>query len=107
MKDEIKQKLNLLIKLDKAYTECHWDYHNAMEYKLIAEAARYARIERAIEKKCDEIWGQIADEYGMFKRWQLPREIHEYYENGRNKNKYDRFNNYQRDLERLGVELPD
>ena len=107
MEQQIKQKLDLLIKLDKAYTECHWDYQSACEYMHIAEATRYSRIERTIEKKCDEIWDEICEKYGLYKRWYLPREIHEYYENGREQNKYDRFNNYQRDLERLGVELPD
>lgn len=106
MTHEIRMKLELLIKLDKAYTECHWDYEEALEYKNIREASRYAVIEDNINRKRKKVWEQINDEYGVFAYWCLPKEIKEYYENGISKNKYDRFNNYLNDLKELGVELP-
>lgn len=106
MTQEIKDKLDYLIKLDKAYTECHWDYQRAFEYRDINGGKRYSQILRAIEKKDSEVWETIAKEYNVKGRWNLPKEIIEYYENGRNQNNYDRFNNYERDLSRLGVELP-
>ena len=101
-----KEKMDLLVKLDKADTENHWDYERACEYRNMKQAKRCAKIESIIEKKCNSIWEQLCKSFKVERRWDLPKEITDYVEEGINNNKYDRFNNYERDLERLGVKLP-
>ena len=101
-----KEKMDLLVKLDKADTENHWDYERACEYKNLRQAKRCAKIESIIEKKCNSIWEQLCKSFKVEKRWDLPKEITDYVEDGIRNNKYDRFNNYERDLERWGLKLP-
>ena len=101
-----KEKLDYLIKLDKAYVECHWDYDRDCEYKRTKSLNRNVKILNAIQKKTEQVWGQLMKSFKVERQWDLPREVHEYYENGRRNNCYDRFNNFERDLQRLGVKLP-
>ena len=99
-----KEKLDLLIKLDKVDTENNWDYQSACEYKNMKQAKRCAKIDSIISKKCESIWNSLMKSFKVEKRWDLPKEILDYYDNGVDNNKYDRFNNYERDLESLTLE---
>ena len=101
-----KEKLDLLIKLDKARTENRWDYDRACEYKNMKQAKRSAKIESIIDKKTDSIWQQLCKAFKAENTWDLPQEIREYFNKGVDNNKYDRFNNYERDLESWGIKLP-
>lgn len=101
-----KEKLDLLIKLDKADTEIHWDYERACEYKNMKQIKRSSKIESIISKKCDSVWKSLMTSFKVEHRWDLPKEILDYYDNGVANNKYDRFNNTERDLEHLGIKLP-
>lgn len=98
-----KEKLDLLIKLDKCLTECDWDYQRACEYRDIKNAKRCTKIRNLIEKKMDQLWNQIYKSCKVEHRWDLPSEIIDYYDEGRYNNRYDRFNDYESDLIRLGV----
>ena len=101
-----KEKMDLLVKLDKARTENRWDYERACEYKNMKQAKRSAKIESIIDKKAESIWQQLCKSFKVEHWWDLPNEIVGYVDKGKEDNKYDRFNNYERDLERLGIKLP-
>lgn len=101
-----KEKMDLLIKLDKANTENRWDYEQACEYRNMKQAKRCSKIESIIDKKRESLWQQLMNSFKVERRWDLPKEIIDYVDNGINNNNYDRFNNYERDLERLGIKLP-
>ena len=101
-----KEKLDLLIKLDKARTECSWDYEHNCEYHQIKYIKRCSKIISIIDKKCDSIWNQLCKSHKVEHHFKLPLEILEYHRIGCNNNKPDKWNNYERDLERLGIKLP-
>jgi hypothetical protein len=101
-----KEKLDYLIKLDKAETECRWDYEKACEYRATKTITRCDKILRAIEKKCNQVWLQLAKSFKVDDPYYIPNEIKDYYHNGRANNKYDRWANYERDLIQLGVKIP-
>lgn len=105
MEQTIKQKLDLLIKLEKALVECDWDYQNACEYRQMSQAKELSRKNERIGDKMQEIWDEICKEIGVEKQWHLPNKITDYYYNGIRKNNYDRFNDWERDLARLGIRI--
>ena len=105
MKKEIKEKLDLLVKLDKALVECDWDYQLAVEYRHFDKAKDLSRKNEKIGDKMQEIWDSICKEYGVERQWHLPQEVEDYYNNGTNKNRYDRFNDWERDLRNLGIRI--
>lgn len=101
-----KEILDLLIKLDKAGTENEWEYQSRCEYRNIKSAKRCAKIETIIRKKEEALWNKLKRSFKVENRWNLPKEIIEYYNEGRENNCYDRFNNYEKDLINLGLKLP-
>lgn len=105
MEQTTKQKLDLLIKLEKALVECDWDYQNACEYRHMDKAKELSRKNERIGDKMQEIWDEICKTYGVERQWHLPQEVTDYYRNGTNNNRYDRFNDWERDLSRLGIRI--
>jgi hypothetical protein len=105
MEQRTKELLNLLIKLDKAYTECSWDYERNCEYKHLDYAKKCSKLMSAIDKKQTSIWDEISKQYNVSHMFKLPSEILDYYSDGCNNNNYDRFNNYERDLKFLGIQI--
>ena len=98
-----KEKLDLLIKLDKCETECLWDYEIACEYRNMKAAKNCVKIQKIIEKKTKQIWDQLVKSFKVEHERNLPIEIINYYNDGTRKNRYDRFNDYESDLIRLGI----
>ena len=105
MKETTKEKLNLLIKLDKALVECDWDYQLACEYRDHNRAKECSRKSEKIGDKMQDIWQEICKIYGVERQWHLPQDVQDYYSNGTNKNNYNRFNDWERDLIRLGIRI--
>lgn len=101
-----KETLDLLIKLDKADTENEWEYQSNCEYRNMKSAKRCTKIEKIIRKKEESLWNKLMRSFKVENRWNLPKEIIDYYNKGCENNHYDRFNNYERDLTRLGLKLP-
>lgn len=101
-----KEKIDFIIKLEKARCENSWDYERNCEYKHLKSAKRNAKIESIIDKKIDSLWNSIVKSCKVERQWDLPTEIRDYHNERYNNIKYDRFNNYERDLENLGLKLP-
>lgn len=101
-----KDILDLLIKLDKIETENNWEYQFSCEYKNIKAAKRCTKIASILEKKTNQLWKKILTSCKVENQFKLPLEIMDYYENGRENNRYDKFNNYEKDMQKLGLKLP-
>ena len=101
-----KEIIDLLIKLDKAGTENEWEYQSSCEYRNMKSAKRCAKIETIIRKKEESLWNKLMRSFKVESRRDLPKEIIDYYNECRENNRYDRFNNYEKDLINLGLKLP-
>lgn len=101
-----KDILDLLIKLDKIETENNWEYQFSCEYKNIKSAKRCTKIASILEKKTNQLWKKILTSCKVENQFKLPLEIMDYYEKGRENNRYDKFNNYEKDMQKLGLKTP-
>lgn len=101
-----KEKFDLLVRLNTIHNECYWDYESSCEYRHPKQVKRYIKILSLIEKKINSVENQLAKSYKVDYFHQIPKEDYEYYRVKSNESYPDRWHNYERDLEQLGMKLP-